>query len=142
MTALLDVNMLIALLDAAHVHHARAKAWLMSQQDLSWASCPITQNGFIRTISQSSYPGAVSTNQAFSVLGNATRSPHHRFWPDDVSLLDSSLIAAHLVHGSKQVTDIYLLALAVKHNGCLVALDRAIPLSSVQGAEPRHLVLL
>jgi len=142
LTALLDVNMLIALLDAAHVHHARAKAWLIAQPDPVWASCPITQNGFIRIISQSAYPGSISTSQAFSVLGNATRSPHHRFWADDVSLLDSSLIDPTLVHGPKQVTDTYLLALAVKNNGRLVALDRAIPLQSVRGAEPRHLILL
>jgi len=142
LTALLDVNMLIALLDAAHVHHTRAKAWLMSQPELVWASCPITQNGFIRIISQNSYPGSISTSQAFSVLRNASSSPHHRFWPDDISLLETPLIDPSFVHGPKQVTDIYLLALAVKNNGRLVALDRAIPLNAVRGAEPRHLVLL
>ena len=142
MTSLLDVNMLIALLDAAHVHHARAKAWLISQPDPVWASCPITQNGFIRIISQSAYPGSISTSQAFSVLANAASSPRHRFWPDDINLLDDSLIDPNFVHGPKQVTDIYLLALAVKNNGRLVALDRAIPLNGVRGAEHRHLVLL
>ena len=142
MTALLDVNMLIALLDAAQIHHVRAKSWLMSQPDPGWASCPITQNGFIRIISHSAYPGSISTIQASSLHGNASRSPRHRFWPDDVSLLDSSLINPNLVHGPKQVTDIYLLALAVKNNGRLVALDRAIRLNGVLGAKPRHLVLL
>ena len=134
--------MLIALLDAAHVHHARAKACLLSHPDPVWASCPITQNGFIRTISQSAYPGSISTRKAFSILGNAANSSHHRFWQDDISLLDSSLIDPNHVHGPKQVADIYLLALAVENGGCLVALDRAIPLSGVRGAEPRHLVLL
>ena len=67
---------------------------------------------------------------------------HDANWLHDVSLLDNSLIDPNLVHGPKQVTDIYLLALAVKHNGRLVALDRAIPLNGVLGAEPRHLVLL
>lgn len=142
MTALFDVNMLLALLDAGHVHHSHAKAWLMSQADPSWASCPITQNGFIRILSQSAYPGSVSTSKAFSILESAARSPYHRFWPDDVSLLESPMIDPNLMHGPKQVTDIYLLALAVKHDGRLVALDRAIPLSAVIGAEPRHLILL
>jgi len=119
LTALLDVNMLIALLDAAHVHHARARSWLMSQPHPIWASCPITQNGFIRIISQSAYPGSISTAQAFSVLGSAANTPYHRFWPDDVSLLESSLIDPNFVHRPKQVTDIYLLALAVKHDGRL-----------------------
>lgn len=114
----------------------------MSQSDLVWASCPITQNGFIGIISQTAYPGSISTSQAFSLLGNAATSPRHRFWPDDASPLDNSLIDPNFVHGPKQATDIYLLALAIKHNGRLVALDRAIPLNAVLGAEPRHLVLL
>ncbi|AIE84567.1 hypothetical protein OP10G_1199 [Fimbriimonas ginsengisoli Gsoil 348] len=134
--------MLLALLDGSHVHHVRAKEWLLAQPKPTWASCPITQNGFIRIISQSAYPGSISTSQAFSLLGTAASSPHHRFWPDDLSLLDGSLIDPTLVHGPKQVTDIYLLALAVKHNGRFVALDRAIPLSSVRGAQSHHLVLL
>ena len=142
MTSLLDVNVLIALLDAAHVHHERAKDWAMSQPDFIWASCPITQNGFIRVISQSAYPGAISTRQAFALIADAASSPLHRYWPDDISLLDGSLIDSNLVHGPKQVTDIYLLALAVKNNGCLVALDRSIPLRAVRGAESRHLVQL
>jgi len=142
LTALLDVNTFIALLDADHVHHARAKAGLLSQPGMTWASCPLTLNGFIRIVSQSSYPGSISTSQAFSILRNAADSTYRRFWPDDASLLDGSLIESTHIHGLKQVTDAYLLALAVKHEGRLVALDRAIPLNVVRGAQPRNLVFL
>ena len=142
MTSLLDVNVLIALLDADHVHHLRAKHWLLSQADPAWASCPITQNGFVRITSQAAYPGHVTVSQSVSLLASAASSPHHQFWPDDLSLLDDSIINFAVLHGSKQVTDVYLLALAVKNGGRLVAFDRAITLNSVLGAEPDHLVIL
>jgi toxin-antitoxin system PIN domain toxin len=139
---LLDVNMLLALLDAAHVHHTRAKAWLLSQANPGWASCPITQNGFARVISQPSYPSPVTVSRAVSLLQSATESGFHEFWSDDLSLLDDTVIDHSLVHGPKQITDVYLLALALKHEGRLVALDRAIPLAAARGAQVRHLVLL
>lgn len=142
MTALFDVNMLVALLDAAHVHHSRAKAWLLSQPQPSWASCPITQNGFLRVISQPAYPSPINLSRAASLLSGATESSHHEFWSDDLSLLDDAIIDHSRIHGPKQITDVYLLALAVKHGGRLVALDRAIPLAAARGAKSRHLVLL
>ena len=142
MIALLDVNMLLALLDSAHVHHQRAKSWLLSQTDPAWASCPLTQNGFIRIISQPSYPSAIGVEQATQLLSTSTNSIYHTFWADSLSFLDKSLFDHSHIHGPKQITDAYLLALAVNYGGRLVALDRSIPLSCVRGATPKHLVVL
>ena len=142
MTALLDVNILLALLDTAHVHHQRVKAWLLSQENPSWASCPLTQNGFTRIISQPAYPGHISIERATSLLARASASANHRFWADDLSLLDPSIFDHSKLHGPKQITDAYLLALAVHHGGRLVALDRAIAVNCVRNAKPQHLLLL
>ena len=142
MTALLDVNILLALLDAAHVHHQRVKAWLLAQENLSWASCPFTENGFIRIISQPAYPGHVSVEQATNLLARAAASSEHHFWADDLSLLDQSIFDHSKIHGPKQITDAYLLALAVHHGGRLVALDRAIAVNCVRNAKPENLLLL
>lgn len=140
--ALLDVNVLIALLDQDHVGHQKARGWLTREIGAGWASCAITQNGYIRVVSQPRYPSPISTTQAMVLLRNATSTEHHRFLPCDVSLLDSTAIEGDRVHGPKQVTDAYLLALAVKHGGRLVTYDVAIPLSAVAGATADHLVVL
>lgn len=133
--------MLLALLDAGHVHHDRAKSWLLSLPDPKWATSPITENGFVRIISQPAYPGAISAGEAVSLLARAASKPYHEFWADDLSLLDGTFFDRSVISGPKQITDVYLLALAVKHDGCLVALDRSISLGAVIGAEDRHLVL-
>jgi toxin-antitoxin system PIN domain toxin len=140
--SLLDVNVLLALLDASHVHHDRAKEWLLSQDDARWASCPLTQNGFVRIISQSAYPGRISIERATQLLRSASESDQHVFWDDDISLLDASIFNYEKLHGSKQITDAYLLALATKNRGKLVALDRSISLSCVQGAKDSNLLVL
>ena len=134
--------MLLALFDAGHVHHTRAKSWLVSQTNPRWATCPLTENGFVRIISQPSYPGAISVSRAIALLKHASSTEFHEFWADDLSILDEQLFDRRRVVGPKQVTDIYLLALAVKKGGCLVALDRAISLTAVLSAEPHHLIVL
>lgn len=142
MRALLDVNVLIALLDAAHVHHAVARDWLGDNIAAGWASCPITQNGCIRILSQPAYPGAESPAAVAARLAEAAATPWHEFWPDDLSLLDQKILDWRRVLASRQLTDTYLLALAVGHDGCFVTFDRSIPLDAVPGAQPRHLVCL
>ena len=114
----------------------------MAQDDKTWASCPITEHGFIRIISQPSYPSPISVAHAVELLRGATGSGLHEFWSDDISLLDEERIAHSHVHGPKQLTDVYLLALAVKHGGRLVALDRSIPRSAVHGAAGKDLVIV
>lgn len=142
MRGLLDVNVLIALLDSDHLHHSRAVAWLTANIGAGWASCPLTQNGCIRIMSQPGYPNAVPPAVIAERLAGAAATEHHAFWPDTVSLLDDGRTNWTAVLGSRQVTDAYLLALAVGQGGRLVTFDRAVPLKAVQGAQPRHLVVI
>lgn len=142
MRALLDVNVLIALLDRDHLHHSRAMAWLVDHIDDGWASCPLTQNGCIRILSQPAYPNALPASAVAERLAEATRTVHHEFWADGVSLLEPGLIHWPSVLGSRQVTDVYLLALAARMKGRLVTLDRAVPLKAVPGAVGKHLLVL
>lgn len=140
--ALLDINVLIALLDSDHADHTRATEWLRANLNEGWASCAISENGFVRTISQPRYPSPVSPAEAISLLNHACGTEIHQFWPCDVSVLDRSIVDCSRLHGAKQVTDTYLLALAVHHDGVFVTFDRAISMAVVPGARPHHLVIL
>lgn len=142
MRALLDVNVLIALLDAGHAQHGLARDWLQANQAGGWASCPLTQNGCVRILSLPNYPRPNPVAEVVARLRQATSHLMHAFWPDDVSALDASVLDPTRVHGPKQLADLYLLALAVHHGGRLVTFDRAIALAAVKGAQSRHLVAL
>ncbi len=142
MRALLDINVLLALLDADHIDHRTARTWLAGEIAHGWASCALTENGFVRVLSQPRYPSPVSPSQAAARLRTATDTDHHEFWPCDLSLLDRSLLEPERLHGPRQVTDAYLLALAVRHDGRLVTFDRAIPIDAVPAAHSEHLVRL
>ncbi len=142
MRALLDVNVLIALLDGAHVGHSRATRWLAQEVAQGWASCPLTQNGCIRIMSQPAYPGALAAAEVAGRLGEAARDASHAFWPDDLSLLDESVLDWSKVLGPRQVTDHYLLALAVRHRGRFVTFDARVSTAAVAAAKARHLVVL
>lgn len=142
MRALLDVNVLIALLDENHVHHDTAQGWLAENVRLGWASCPITQNGCIRILAQPQYPNALGVSDAIGRLREATATSHHAFVPDDQSILDATAIDRKRLLSARQVTDAYLLALAVKHGLRFVTLDRAIPAHAVPGADSYSLVVL
>ena len=142
MRALLDVNVLIALLDVDHVHHTTSHAWLAANIDAGWASCPLTQNGCIRIMSQPRYPGMLSAAALADRLAAATRTPWHRFWPDGLSLLDDDVLDWTAILSARQVTDVYLLALAVANEGCFVTFDRSVPIRAVPNARPGHLILL
>jgi toxin-antitoxin system PIN domain toxin len=142
MRALLDINVLLALLDADHVDHQRAQEWLSGEIQHGWASCALTQNGFVRIVSQPRYPSPVSPFEAIERLRRATSTEYHEFWPCSISLLEDRRINSGHVHGPRQVTDVYLLALAVEHRGRFVTFDRSIPLSAAPGATPAHLVVV
>ena len=140
--ALLDVNVLLALLDADHADHRRARTWLTSRIAQGWASCAITQNGFVRIVSQARYPSPVPVATAIERLERATRTEHHAFWPCDRTIVDTGTFDRSRLHGPRQVTDAYLLARAVARSGRLVTFDRGVPLDAVSGATARHLVVL
>lgn len=142
MRALLDVNVLIALLDSGHLHHKVATAWLERELPAGWASCPITQSGCIRIMSQPSYPATLPAADVAARLAEAADTSFHAFWPDDVNLLSANAVNWPQVLGHRQLTDVYLLALAVRHKGRLVTLDRRVPLKAVPGAKAEHLLEL
>lgn len=134
--------MLLALLDTDHVDRARASNWLDEELPTGWASCAITENGFVRINSRPRYPSPVSPSTAMDLLADARQGRHHAFWWCDISVLDRTAVDRSRVHGPRQVTDAYLLALATAHDGRFVTFDRSVPLSSVPGAGPEHLVVL
>ncbi len=142
MRSLLDVSVLIPLLQKNHVHFDRAHQWWSANRTEGWASCPLTQNGFLRIVPQLRLSEPVVVSDALDLLFDLTVGNDHAFWPDDISLLDEQLIDRSHILGPKQLTDIYLLALAVKHGGRLVTFDRAIPIAAVRGARAHHLVVI
>lgn len=142
MRSLLDVNVLLALLDRDHVDHDRARAWMTQEIERGWASCAITQNGFVRVITQARYPSPISPHHAIDVLARATQTQYHEFWPCTVSVLDDEAVDPSRIHSSTQVTDAYLLALAVANRGTFVTFDQSIALTTVFGARDQHLTIL
>ncbi|HEY7299156.1 MAG TPA: TA system VapC family ribonuclease toxin [Xanthobacteraceae bacterium] len=142
MRALFDVNLLIALFQPDHVHYREAHEWWHANQKAGWASCPLTQNSFVRILSQLKHAGPTTVGGALDLLKRATDTPHHAFWPDDISLPDIRRIDRERILGPKQLTDIYLLALAVKNGGSLVTFDRSIPIGAVRNAKPQHIIVI
>ena len=142
MRALLDVNVVIALLDTEHVGHSVATTWFAAELAQGWASCPITENGTARIMASAGYPNPLPVAAILQRLAMAKATEHHRFWPDDVSLTDTEIFNPSELLGPKQITDRYLLALAVRNNGRFVTFDQAIRPTAVIGATPEHLVQL
>ena len=142
MRALLDVNVLIALLDADHASHDSAISWFAQHAREGWASCPFTQNGCIRIMSSPGYPNPLPVQAIIERLADACHQDVHEFWADEVSVLDSDVVDSSRIHGPRQLTNIYLLALAVQHKGRLVTFDTGIPLAAVRNATTQRLVIL
>ncbi len=142
MTFLLDVNVLIALLDSRHVAHAAAHEWFDSTGRPSWATCPITQSGFLRIVSGPGYgERRASMDQAASVLADLAAQPGHVFWPDDINPVGSDWIDPRALTSHGQVTDSYLLALAASRKGRLATFDRRLSTRAVRsGADAIHLI--
>jgi toxin-antitoxin system PIN domain toxin len=139
---LLDVNVLIALIDPAHIQHDRAHAWFAKSGKKAWASCPLTENGVLRIVGHSRYPNSPGTPAAVAVLMASFLSlPGHEFWRDDVSLFDTGLVHGDRLLISGQVTDSYLLALAAAHGGQLATFDRNLVTDAVvNGSSSLHLI--
>lgn len=141
--ALLDVNVLVALFDGAHTHHEAAHEWFSARRERGWATSPIVENGVVRVLSHPAYPGRrTSLPDAVRRLRELTASSHHVLWPDDLSITDEATFATTHIAGQRQITDVYLLALAVHRDGTLATFDRAIARKSVRNAEARHLTLI
>jgi uncharacterized protein len=140
--ALYDVNVLIALFDPQHLYHRRATEWHGANSANGWATCPITENGLLRIVSQPKYTNPATVETLRSLLADAKRSERHAFWPDSVSLADDSVIDPVVPLSPAMLTDVYLLALAVKNQGRLITLDSKIFRSAVRGAQEVHLVII
>ena len=138
---LLDVNVLIALIDPAHVQHDRAHAWFAARGHKAWATCPLTENGVLRIVGHPRYPNSPGSPAAVAEVLTAFRKlPGHAFWPDDSSLLDSEHVNTARLLDSAHVTDTYLLALAQAHTGQLATFDQRMPTEAVIGAKALHLI--
>ena len=142
MRFLLDVNVLIALIDPAHVLHERAHGWFAAKGHKAWATCPMTENGVLRIVGHPRYPNCPGPPAVVAeLLVSFRKLPGHGFWADDLSLLDRERVNAARILDSAHVTDIYLLALADAHKGQLATFDRSIPTESVvDGAKVLHFV--
>jgi toxin-antitoxin system PIN domain toxin len=142
MRSLLDVNVIIALLDVDHSLHERATDWFRIHARQGWATCPIVQNGCVRIMSHPGYPNALPAKLVVERLRDATRDPTHAFWPDEISLLDDSRFDPTRIHGPRQITDLYLLALAVHRRGRFVTFDAAVASNAITGFAAPQLVTL
>ena len=141
--ALLDVNVLVALFDPDHIHHELAHDWFSDQRPEGWATCPLTENGLVRVLSNPAYSAAPLRSAEMLDRFQAFRSSgQHRFWPDAVSLADTRLFNAAHLSGHRQLTDIYLLGLARHAGGMLATFDRTIPIAAVKGATPANLQVI
>jgi toxin-antitoxin system PIN domain toxin len=124
---LLDVNVLVALLWPDHTFHELVQAWFGKNASRGWTTCPITQAGFVRIVSNPAFSvRAVSPSDALRALDLTLRHPAHQFWPDDVLLSDAVKGFESRLVGHQQITDAYLLGLAIHKKGRLATLDRSV----------------
>jgi hypothetical protein len=130
-TFLLDVNLLLALTDPMHIHHKSAHRWFLETGQRAWATCALTENGFIRIASHPNYPnrpGGVTV--VFDIFRRLCEVPGHHYWAEDISILKILEPDAVITHA--QITDVYLLGLAVHRKGKLATLDQRIPVAAVR----------
>lgn len=124
---LLDVNVLVALTWPTHVHHGAARYWFDQCSAAGWATCPITQLGFVRLSSNTRIiRDAVSPRDAVAMLKRLTALPGHEFWGGELPLSTTGPFASLAFVGHRQVTDAYLLALAQRKDEKLATLDRGV----------------
>lgn len=141
--ALLDVNVLVALFDPDHVHHDLAHDWFADHSADGWATCPFTENGFVRIASNPRYrPDAERPGILIGHLRRFCASGHHHFWNATVSLRDDDLFVVNAGWSHRQVTDLYLLGLARTMGGALATFDRTVPLGAVKGLKRDQLAVI
>ncbi len=127
LATLLDVNVLVASVYEWHVAHGLVHAWWKESEGKPWATCPLTQAGLVRIISNPGFPpDPVNVAEALQLLTDITHRPGHSFWPMDISFAEAVQPFRDRLFGHRQVTDAYLLGLAIRNKGKLATLDRAI----------------
>ena len=140
--ALLDVNVLVALFDPDHIHHDAAHDWFATYRPHGWATCPLTELSLVRVLSNPGYwPATERTADALERFRQFRASGDHQFWRDSLEITDGIFNLSYL-RGHRQLTDVYLLALAVRRNGRLATFDRTIPLRAVSGADDETVIVV
>jgi hypothetical protein len=125
--ALLDINILTALLWPTHEHHDVAHRWFGGRGDAPWATCSLTQLGFVRIVSNPAFSrDALSPMEALALLGENLAHPAHEFWPDCLQVPPAVKGMEARLQGYKQLTDATLLALAHRRKGVLATFDRGL----------------
>jgi uncharacterized protein len=143
MIALLDVNVLVALAWPNHIFHTSARKWFREQKRIGWATCPTTENGFVRVSSNTKVISeAKSPREAASFLRDLIALEGHVFWPEEASIIDDRWVSLDRIHTHRQITDAHLLSLALHHQGCLATYDRGIIRLLANGAEAGKAILL
>ena len=133
---LLDVNVLIALIDPAHVQHDQVHQWFERVGHKAFATCPITENGLLRIVGHPKYPNSPGPpSNVVAALAAVRGLKGHQFWPDDISLVDSACADPTLLSSHSRVTDSYLLALAQSNKGKLATLDQKLATEVVTGGK-------
>ena len=133
--ALLDVNVLVALFSDRHVHHDVAHDWFTDNADAGWASCPMTEGGLLRILGNPARIGQyLPLSTLVELLNTFCENSRHEFWPDALSVRDARSFNPAALRGHQQLTDVYLLGLAVERGGKFVTLDQSVPLGAVKGA--------
>jgi toxin-antitoxin system PIN domain toxin len=121
------VNVLVALAWPNHVHHRQAVTWFVGIRDDGWATCPITESGFVRVSSNTLVlPDARTPSEARTLLAALRTKGTHRFWEDDVSAVDDPFGLFATAVGHRQVKDAHLLSLAIRRGGALATFDRGL----------------
>jgi uncharacterized protein len=143
-SCLLDVNVLIALLWPPHEAHARAQRWFAQNARHGWATCAMTQAGFVRIVSNPIFSRrAVSPRDALEVLSGSLQHPAHHFWTEDIGVTEALAHFGQRLLGHQQIADAYLLGLAIQKKGRLATLDTSLSLLlSDQSTARSRLVLL
>lgn len=130
----LDVNVLIAPVDPAHIQHDPAHEWFARVGRKSFATCPLTENGLMRIVGHPKHPGSPGVHSVvLASLVAICALPGHTFWPDDVSIVDPQFFASTLLSSHFRVTDSYLLALAHANGGRLATMDAKLATEVVPG---------
>jgi toxin-antitoxin system PIN domain toxin len=141
--ALLDVNVLVALFDPDHVHHEAAHRWFAPNRGAGWATCPLTENGLVRILTNPAYLAAAEGAAGIlKRLDTFCASGGHVFWEDAISLRDERLFRRSRALTHRQITDVYLLGLAKKKNGRLATFDAKIPWTAVVGGTEDHMEVI
>lgn len=141
---LLDVNVLLAWLWPAHEAHKAASSWMHNHRQEPWATCPVTEMGFLRIVTTRSFsPHAPSWAEAVGILRKHTEgSPRHYFWPDSLTSVELDRRLGKRINGPNQITDAYLLALAMQNDGRMVTFDYRMETLAAEGSVEREALVI